>query len=123
MTYGAILGQDAMRSLDLDTSIQNGVISWGERQTAMVPRGYWTDECIRSQANRWLKHPTRSSAPNTLSNIEGPMELTCTPEEVRATEALQPTDYKKTDIWQVAQDCQVLTKEQHAELLQVLIKY
>ncbi len=70
--------------------------------------------------NRWLKHPTRSSTPSSLSNIKRPMELTGTPEEVRATEALQPTDYKKADIVQIARGCNDLSSEQQEELLQVL---
>ncbi len=123
MTYGAILGQDTMRDLDLDTSIRNGVISWGEHQTVMVPRGYWTDECIRSQMNQWLKHPTKLSTPNSLSNTKMSIELTDTMGEVKATEALQPTDYKKADILQIAPDCDDLSSRQQEKLLQVLTKY
>ena len=112
MTCGAILGQDTMRSLDLDTSIWDGVISWGEHQTAMVPRGYWTDERIQSQMNQWLKHPIKLSAPNSPSDTERPVELNKTLGEVKAMEALQPTDYKKADIIQVAHDCNNLSSQQ-----------
>ena len=51
------------------------------------------------------------------------MELTGTPEEVSATEALQPTDYKKADLVQIAHSCNDLNSEQQEELLQILTRY
>ncbi len=50
------------------------------------------------------------------------MELTGTLEEVSATEALQPTDYKKADIVQIARGCNDLSSKQQEELLQILTK-
>ena len=35
--YGVIMGKDTMQYLDLDTSIQDNMISWGEEQIPMVP--------------------------------------------------------------------------------------
>ena len=47
--YGVIIGQDTMRAIDLDTSIQENMISWGEEQIPMVPHNYWTKEWILQQ--------------------------------------------------------------------------
>ena len=38
MTYGVIIGKESMKQLDLDTSVQDEIISCGERQISMVPR-------------------------------------------------------------------------------------
>ncbi len=73
--------------------------------------------------NRWLKHPIKSSIPNSPSNTERSVEFTETTWEVKATEALQPTDYKKADIVQIAHDCNNLSSKQQEKLLQVLTKY
>jgi hypothetical protein len=36
-----ILGQNTMRELNLDTSVRDNTISWGEEQISMVPHDYW----------------------------------------------------------------------------------
>ncbi len=41
-------------------------------------------------------------------------------EQVNATEALQPTDYKKANLDEIARSCLDLSTEQQEELLQVL---
>ncbi len=40
LNYGVILGQDTMQALDLDTSVLDNMISWGELQFSMVPQYY-----------------------------------------------------------------------------------
>ena len=49
MNYGAIIGQESMQLLDLDTSVRDNTISWGDKRIAMVPRDYWTTERIQQQ--------------------------------------------------------------------------
>ena len=38
--YGAIIGQESMRLLDLDMSVRDNTISWGDERIAMAPRDY-----------------------------------------------------------------------------------
>ncbi len=52
-----------------------------------------------------------------LQDPVGPVEKT---EEVNAIEALQPTDYKKANLEEIARNCLDLSREQQEELLQVL---
>ena len=47
----------------------------------------------------------------------GPVEKV---EEVNATEALQPMDYKKANLEEIARNCLDLSREQQDEHLQVL---
>jgi hypothetical protein len=56
MNYGVIIGQESMRLLDLDTSVRDNTISWGDCEVNMVPRDYWTMERIMQQKSRILKH-------------------------------------------------------------------
>ena len=50
--YGVIIGQIMMREIDLDTSVRDNTISWGDITTPMVPRNYWTETKIRHNYNR-----------------------------------------------------------------------
>ena len=65
----------------------------------MVPRDYWTEERIRNQKDRLMKQP--SGLLPTQESV-GPVEMT---EQVNATEALQPTDYKKANLDEIAGSC------------------
>ena len=65
MTYGVIMGQDSMSHLNIDTSITNQTISWGEKSIPMVPRNYWTKEKIRQ-----LKHSTIRQSIDDTTNIK-----------------------------------------------------
>ena len=46
MNYGAIIGQDSMPTLDIDTSVRHNTISWHDKNIPMVSRDYWTAEQI-----------------------------------------------------------------------------
>ncbi len=39
MTHVVILGQESMKRLDMDTSIQDGTIPWGEEASINGPKG------------------------------------------------------------------------------------
>ena len=52
-----------------------------------------------------------------LQDPVGPVEKT---EEVNAIESLQPTDYKKANLEELARNCLDLSREQQEELLLVL---
>ncbi len=43
MNYGINIGQESMQLLDLDTSVRDNSISWGNCEVNMVPRDYWTE--------------------------------------------------------------------------------
>ena len=57
MNYGIIIGQETMRKIDLDTSIRDNMISSGDGEIAMVPRGYWNKQQIVQQQARLSKQP------------------------------------------------------------------
>jgi hypothetical protein len=40
--YGVILSQDSMQLLNLDTSVNENKVFWGEKEIAIVP-GYWIE--------------------------------------------------------------------------------
>ena len=63
LNYGVILGQEAMRELDLDTSVRTNTISWGEQEIPMVPRDYWTEERI-------LKHKARIFNKSSQNHVD-----------------------------------------------------
>ncbi len=46
VTYGVIKGEETIRHLDLDTSVHDNSISWGNWHTVMVSRDYWSNEYI-----------------------------------------------------------------------------
>jgi hypothetical protein len=45
-SYHVILGQHSMHSLDLNTTVRDNTISWGEQEIPMVPHDYWMTEKI-----------------------------------------------------------------------------
>lgn len=47
MNYGTIIGQESMRLLNLDTSLQDNTISWGEKEISMFLQDYWTAKQIK----------------------------------------------------------------------------
>ena len=102
-----------MRRLESDTSVHNNSISWGKRQSTMVPTDHCSNKCILSQKKWLLKHPTKIPS---LCDAGEPVKPIETPGEVKATEVLKPTDYKKANMSQVVQKCQDLMREQQAEL-------
>ena len=44
--YEVILGEESMHTLDLDTSVRDNMISWGDKEIPMVPQDYWMEERI-----------------------------------------------------------------------------
>jgi hypothetical protein len=57
MNYGAIIRQDSMRALDIDTSIRHNTISWHDTEIPMIPRNYWTAERIQQERKALHKQP------------------------------------------------------------------
>lgn len=112
MNYGAIIGQESMRLLDLDTSIRENTISWGEKSIPMVPRDYWTAERIQQQKARLNKQPT--------ADLEPELEVD---DEIFLAEALAPVNYVKANLPEIAWNCKDLTSEEQAQLLVVLEKH
>jgi hypothetical protein len=135
MKYGVILGQDGMRtSLDLDTSIQENAITWGEKTISMVPRDYWTPERIKQNKHRFVKKqvsndgkesinsPSKFKSKETIAS-ELPREpreaVETIPlvekvvreliDEAHATEALLKTNYVKPDLQKPSRTLFVLT--------------
>ena len=46
--YGIIMGQNIMRRLEINTSVRNNTISWGDKiETKIVPRKFWTSNASR----------------------------------------------------------------------------
>ena len=117
MNYGIIIGQESMRLLDLDTSVRDNTISWGDCEVNMVPRDYWTTERILQQKSRLLKQP------KPVNHDEMQIDTTQAPNEVFVSEALVAVSYKKADLNAIAQNCNALNKEQKAMLLSVLMKH
>ena len=112
MNYGAIIGQESMRLLDLDTSVRDNTISWGDERIAMVPRDYWTAERIQQQRSRLNRHPA------AMKSKSKPIE-----DEVSLAEALAPTNYTKANLPQTVEKCKNLTPKQKSKLLTVLLKH
>ena len=59
MNYGAIIGQDSMRTLVIDTSVRHNTISWHDNNISMVSRDYWTTERILQQKAKLNKTPSQ----------------------------------------------------------------
>ena len=55
ISYGAIIGQDSMRTLDIDTSVCHNTISWHNNSISMVTRDFWTAERILQQKSKLSK--------------------------------------------------------------------
>ena len=57
LNYGVIIGQDTIRALDLDTSIQDNRISWGGEQILMVLFDYCMEDKIIQQKACFTNQP------------------------------------------------------------------
>ena len=148
MKYGVILGQDGMRSLDLDTSIRENAITWGEKTISMVPRDYWTPERIKQNKHRFVKKQVSNddeesiNSPSKFKSKEtSALELPREPREAvetipliendvreliveaHATEALLKANYVKPDLRKIANECKDLDENQKEKLYQVLVKH
>jgi hypothetical protein len=111
--YGVIIGQETMRLLDLDTSVRENTISWGECEIGMVSRDHWTPERIVQQKPRLLRQP----------QAEQTTKSTKTQDEILATEALAAAKYVKADLDHIVEQCAHLNAEQKGQLLTVLRKH
>ncbi len=94
--YEVILGEESMRALDLDTSVRDNTISWGDKEIPMVPRDYWTMERILRHKARLHKQPLIDITANNDAD-KAPTE------ESNATGALQAVTYKKANLEEVVQ--------------------
>ena len=110
LNYGIVLGQDTMRALDLNTSICNNTISWGEELISMVPYDYWTTEQILQQKARLTKQ--QKLLTEKIVN-----------DEVFLSEALTPVTYTQANLEQIVRNCTDLEIEQQSSLLQILPKH
>ena len=117
MNYVIIVGQESMQLLDLDTSVQDNVISWGDCEVSMVTRGYWTEQCILQQKSSLLRQPTPADRNKVQNNTHQ------TPDEVFTSEALVVVNYKKADLNAIAQNYNALNEDQKAKVLAVLKKH
>ena len=117
MNYGIIIGQESMRLLDLDTSVRDNTISWGDCEVDMVTRDHWTEQRILQQKSRLLKQPK----PDPL--IETQNETNQVPNEVFASEALVAAKYEKADLESIAQNCKDINEDQKSKLLAILKKH
>jgi hypothetical protein len=117
MNYGIIIGQESMRLLDLDTSVRDNTISWGDCEVNMVPRDYWTTQRILQQKSRLLKQPKSEGHDETQKKVNQASE------EVFVSEALVAVNYKKANLDSIARDCNYLNEDQKSELLSVLRKH
>ena len=68
LSYGVILGQETMRSLDIDTSVRDNMISLGERELAMVQINNWNNNGVALQLQR-KKQKTMRAYLSTCSGI------------------------------------------------------
>ena len=105
--YGVIFGQDTRWALDLDTSIQDNMISWGEEQIPMVPCNYWTEEQILQKKAHFVKNP-KSEQVEIPSN------------EIFLSKTLTPVNYVQADFKQDTWNCMDLTPNQQSKLPQIL---
>ena len=76
MNYGAIIGQESMRTLNLDTSIRHNTISWHDAKIPMVPRNYWTAERIQQHKAQLSKQPSKHAIKVADDTNIAPNELT-----------------------------------------------
>ena len=68
-SYGVFLGSVKMRELDIDTSVRDNTISWGEDLAIqMVRRGHWTPERIQMAISRSKRIPEIESDEGTLKS-------------------------------------------------------
>lgn len=111
MSYGVIIRQESMRLLDLDMSVRDNTILWGDYNVEMVPFNYWTKERTLQQKSRLLKKPCPTNVPTEA------------PEEVFASEALRAVEYVKANLDDIAEGCKDLNLEQKAKILTVLCKH
>ena len=111
MNYGVIIRQELMRLLNLDTSVRDNTISWGDQSISMVPRDYWTAERIQQQKSRLNR---RNNNFESKSNYVG---------ETNSADALTPTNYVKADLPEITRNCKNLSTEQQSKLLAVLTKH
>ena len=98
MNYGIVIGQESMRLLNLDTSVRDNTISWGDQSISMVPRDYWTAERIQQQKNRLNR---------CSSNLESKSNQV---RETNSAEALTPTNYVKANLPEIAKICKNLLR-------------
>ena len=79
--YGVFLGSTKMRELDIDTSLRNNTITWGEDiAIPMVQRGYWTSDRInarlrslaqrRSQVKEVTEEVTSEAQPQPQAQVQ-----------------------------------------------------
>ena len=61
------IGRDLMRELDIDTSIRDDTITWGELTCNMVPKGYWTKERINLSVSKLTREANRETQLNQLT--------------------------------------------------------
>ncbi len=59
MNYGAIIGQDSMNKLDINTSVRHNTISWHDNEISMVSHDYWTAKQILQHKTKLNKQPSR----------------------------------------------------------------
>ncbi len=90
--YGVIIGQDTIWALNLDTSMWDNMILWGDKQIPMVPCDYWTGEWILQQKACFVKHP--KSEPAEIPS-----------DEVFLSKTLTPINCVQEDLEQVTQNC------------------
>eukprot|EP00956_Cyclotella_meneghiniana_P028617 scaffold67259_cov100-Cyclotella_meneghiniana.AAC.1 len=107
LNYGVILGQQAMRKFDIDTSITRSVITWGDIEIPMVSRNHWSKERLLLHKARLTKGPTLQSA-----DEESEQPPQSDPNEVLETEALIATNYQKHDIVEYIATRTDLTEDQ-----------
>ena len=117
MNYGIIIVQESMRLLDLDTSVRDNTISWGDCEVNMVSRDYWTTQRILQQKSRLLKQP-KSESHDKIQNDANQTSI-----EVFVSEALVAVNYKKADLNVIVQNCNDINEGQKASLLSVLKRY
>jgi hypothetical protein len=115
--YGAIIGQDSMRKLDIDTSVRHNTISWHDNKISMVSRDYWTTERILQQKAKLSKKPSQpeievaddkkiktkeiisktiDTTPTNGTNLKtkSPIQLEVTPEQYKIPTEDKPSKQK-----------------------------
>ena len=109
LNYGKIIGQETMILLDMDMSVHDITIFWGEEHISLVPCDLWATECIMPQTSCVNKQPQTRNDDNMM--ICG---------ETFTFEALNPVRYVKADLKQIIQGCTDLTMGHQSKLLLVL---
>jgi hypothetical protein len=75
INYGAIIGQDSMHALDIDTSVCHNTISWHDNEISMVSRDYWTAERIQQQKKKLNTKPSKPTIKVADDTKTTPKEL------------------------------------------------